>query len=50
MRTLIVYLIDMIRIEKLVMIGHTQKIEVECTPRDRVFGVELLRLGLNLIV
>ena len=50
MRALIAYLIDMIRIGKSIMIGHTQKIEVECIPRDRVFGVELLRLGLNLIV
>ena len=48
-RALIAYLNCMIRIEKSIMLGHTWKIRVKCTPRDRVYGVELFGLGLNLI-
>lgn len=31
------------------MLVHTLEMEVKCTPRDRVYGIELSRLGLNLI-
>ena len=39
----------MIRIEKSIVLGYTLDIEVECMPRDRMYGVELSGLGLNLI-
>ena len=38
----------MIRIEKLIMLGLTYDIGVECSPRDRVYGVKLSRLRLNI--
>ena len=39
----------MIRIEKLIILGYTYKIEVESMRRNKVYGVELSILGLNLI-
>ena len=46
-RALVAYVINMIMIE--IMLSHRWRVEVECTPRDRVYGVDLSGLWLNLI-
>lgn len=42
MKAIIAYLIGMMTIEKSIILDHTKKIRVDCTPRARVYGVELL--------
>lgn len=37
----IAYLIDVIRVEKSFMLGHTKEIGVACTNRDSVYSVQL---------
>ena len=39
----------MIRIEKSILLGHTYEVEVDYMLRDKMYGVELSRLRLNLI-
>ena len=48
-KALITNLIYIIMIERSIMLGHSYEVEIECTPRDRVYSVELSGLWLNLI-
>ena len=48
-RALVAYLIDIIRIKKFITLCYSQEVEVECMPRDIIYGVELSALWLNLI-